>query len=56
MCFSPSTTSMAVTFEPTSEMERNIAAILASSAAVERKGSMLTQAEQLTLKSKYCVV
>ena len=46
----PSTTSMAVSMEPSTDLEKGVAAILKSSLAAEDATKTLTQAEQLALK------
>ena len=50
MHFRPSTTSMAVSMEPSTDLEKGVAAILKSSLAAEDATKTLTQAEQLALK------
>ena len=47
---SASTASLTATFTPTTDMEKQIAAVLSASAAVETNNKTLTQAEQLALK------
>ena len=51
---STTTSSLTAAFEPSTDMEKQIAAILQSSMAVEEQGKTLTKAEQLTLKGRAC--